>query len=157
MYTLPLTTICDNFPMRALLVSPEMALASVLEQSLQNNRRRTIFLVDKNDALVGIIDPAELQIWGRLHLGLMPKINGLTERKLRRLARAQVAGDLRLPESQTISISHEATVAEALDKMMAFNMDAVAVVDGNGRVINDLHIFELLTFALRTSGNNVYA
>ena len=157
MNMLPLATICDDFPMRALLVSPDMSLDAVLDRSLQESGKRLIFLVDREGALVGMIDPVELHFWGRLHLGLMATASSLTERKFRRLAKAQVAADLILPQSQMIAISQEATIGDALDKMTAFNLEAVAVVDGNGRVINDLHLVELLTFARRKSENTAYA
>ena len=155
---LPVATICDDFPLRALLVSPEMDLDQVLEQSLvQTQTGAAIFLINDEGALDGIIDPKEILIWGQMHLGLLPTPKKLTDRKLWRLARAHTAQDLALPNSHEMTISSQKSVMDAIKKLMSFHQEVVAVVDGEGRVFNDLYIYELMAFAIGQSKGTIHA
>ena len=103
MKNLPVAAICDIFPLRALLVAPDILLEDVLEQSLQQTQERSaIFLVNSDNSLAGIIDPTEMLIWGQMHLGLLPTPKKITDRKQWRLARAHTAKDLALPNSHEL-------------------------------------------------------
>ncbi|WP_420642684.1 CBS domain-containing protein [Candidatus Leptofilum sp.] len=151
MNQLPVTVISENSPQRALRVTPETELAEILEHLLTEEAPKSVFLLDAQGGLAGIVNLKELLIWGWLHLGLLKTPFALSERKLRRLARAQTAADLRIPNSQDMSISQQSTVAEAMDTLLVSNLNVVAVVDENGRVVNDLHLEDLLAYAMRQS------
>lgn len=152
---LPVTVISENSPQRALRVAPKTPLEVVLEQLLTEETPKSVFLMDEQGGLVGIVNLKELLIWGWVHLGLLSTPVAMSERKLRRLARAQTAVDLRIPDSQQMTVAQTATVAEAMDKLLLSNLNVVAVVDKNGRVVNDLHLEDLLAFAMRQSKENV--
>jgi CBS-domain-containing membrane protein len=149
MNQLPVSVIAGNSPQRALFVSPEMKLETILEKLLEDNSRKSIFLIDDAGKLAGIVNIKELLIWGWLHLGLLNTQFPLSERKLRRLARAHVATDLRIPDSQKMTIALQTNVVDALDTLLLSSLDTVAVVDENGRVVNDLHVDDLLVYAMR--------
>ncbi|WP_420630968.1 CBS domain-containing protein [Candidatus Leptofilum sp.] len=151
MNKLPVTVISENSPQRALRVQPETGLDAVLEQLLTEEAPKSVFLLNEQGGLAGIVNLKELLIWGWLHLGLLKTPFALSERKLRRLARGQTAVDLLIPNSQQMTISQQATVAEAMDTLLVSNLDVVAVVDENGRVVNDLHLEDLLAYAMRQS------
>lgn len=151
MNKLPVAVISEKSPVRALLIEPEMKLETLLTEVLKQNTKKSIFLVDGNHRLVGILNIKELLIWGWLHLGLLKSTFALSERKLRRVARSQVANDLCIPNSHDMAISSQTTVEEAMDALLMSSQNVVAVVDENGRVINDLHIDDLLAYALRES------
>ena len=151
MNQLPVAEISKNSPQRALVVAPDMSLEAVLEQLLEHKTRKSIFMVDDDGKLVGIVNLKELLIWGWLQLGLLKTPFAISERKLRRLGRAQSAADLTIPNSKTMVISVETTVAAAMDAMLLSSLDVVAVLDKNGRVVNDLHIEDLLAYALRAT------
>jgi CBS domain-containing protein len=53
-------------------------------------------------------------------------------------------------------ISSQTTVEEAMDTLLLSSQNVVAVVDENGRVINDLHIDDLLAYALRESQDTLH-
>ncbi len=149
MNQLSVAEIAGSSPQRALFVPPKEALESVLEQLLADQTRKTIFLIDDDKQLSGVVNLKELLIWGWLHLGLLTVPFRMSERKLRRLGRAHVAADLQIPNSQQMTISVNGSMEDALDALLLSSLDAVAVVDENGRVVNDLHIDDLLTYAMR--------
>lgn len=68
-----------------------------------------------------------------------------------------MAADLQIPSSQGMTISVEQSVEDALDTLLLSSQDAVAVVDENGRVIHDLHIDDLLTYAMQEAKEASYA
>lgn len=157
MNKLPVAVISENSPQRALFVPPNKELEAVLEQLLEDDTRKSIFLIDDEGMLTGIVNLKELLIWGWLHLGLLTTPFPLSERKLRRLARSHFAADLRIPNSQEMTISLQETVEDALNTLLISSQDVVAVVDENGRVINDLHIDDLLAFAMHEAKGLSYA
>ncbi len=158
MNNLPVAAICDDFPLRALLVSPDMSLEDILEQSLEQTQTgAAVFLTNKDGSLVGIIDPTEMLIWGQMHLGILPPPQKLTDRRLWRLARAHTAQDLALPNSHELKISAQTSVAEAIKKLVSVHQEVIAVVDENGRVFNDLYIYELMSYAVRQSKGTTHA
>ena len=158
MNRLPVAAICDDFPLRALLVAPDSDLEQILEQSLnQTQERSAIFLIKKDGSLAGIIDPTEMLLWGQIHLGLLPIPKKLTDRKLWRVTRAQTAKDLALPNSHELKISAQTSIADAIKKLMAFNQEVIAIVDEQNRVFNDLYIYELMAYAVRHTKGNIHA
>ena len=158
MNQLTVAVISENSPQRALFVSPEMRLEAVLERLLDENTRKSIFLIDDQGMLAGILNLKELLVWGWLHLGLLNvPFPMLSERKLRRLARSHVAADLQIPKSQDMTISLQTSVEEAMDSLLLSSQDVVAVVNENGRVINDLHIDDLLAYAMQEAKGATYA
>jgi CBS-domain-containing membrane protein len=154
MNQLPVTVISENSPQRALRVTPDRELDELLELLLTEEAPNSVFLLDERGGLAGILNLKELLVWGWLHLGLLSTPFAMSERKLRRLARAQTAVDLRIPNSREMTISQQATVAEAMDMLLSSNLDVAAVVDENGRVINDLHVEDLLAYAIRQTKEN---
>ncbi len=69
MHSLPVSAICNDFPLRALLVSPETALEQVLERSqIKTQKGAAVFLTDEDEILAGVIDPKEMLIWGLMHI-----------------------------------------------------------------------------------------
>ena len=154
MNQLPVTVISENSPQRALRVTSDTNLDEILELLLTEESPKSVFLLDEQQHLAGIINFKELLIWGWLHLGLLSTPFAMSERKLRRVGKAQTAVDLLIPNSQTMTISQQATVAEAMDTLLVSNLDVVAVVDENGRVVNDLHLEDLLAYAMRQSKEN---
>ena len=154
MNQLPVTVISENSPQRALRVLPETALEQILEQLLTEESPKSVFLLNERAGLAGILNFKELLIWGWLHLGLLNTPFAMSERKLRRLGRAHTAVDLLIPNSQTMIISQQATVAEAMDRLLVSNLNVLAVVDENGRIVNDLHLEDLLAYAMRQSREN---
>lgn len=155
MNKLPVAVISEKSPVRALLIEPEMKLETLLATLLKQNNKKSIFLVDGDGRLAGILNIKELLIWGWLHLGLLKTTFSLSERKLRRVARSQVAADLCIPNSNDMVISSQTTVEEAMDTLLLSSQNVVAVVDENGRVINDLHIDDLLAYAMRESQETI--
>ncbi len=149
MNQLPVTVISENSPQRALWVKAETSLEEVLQELLTKEAPKSVFLLDDQAKLAGILNLKELLVWGWLHLGLLTTPFAMSERKLRRLARSQMAVDLRIPNSQKMTISQQATVAQAVDTLLVSSLDVVAVVDKNGRVVNDLHLEDLLAYAMR--------
>jgi hypothetical protein len=69
--------------------------------------------------------------------------------KVRRLLTAQTIGDLALPDSKLMAVHLEDTVEDALLKMANYELEDIAVLDDDDRVVNDLRLSEVLKIALR--------
>ena len=157
MNKLPVAVISNKSPVRTLFVEPQMRLETILEKLLEQKTRKSIFLVDGEGRLAGILNLKELLIWGWLHLGLLSTPFSLSERKLRRLARSHVADDLCIPNSQSMAISLQTTVEEAMDTLLLSSQNVVAVLDENGRIVNDLHVDDLLAYAMQEAKGTIDA
>ena len=158
MNKLPVAVISDHSPQRALFVSPDMKLETVLERLLDESTHKSIFLIDEKGVLAGIMNLKELLIWGWLHLGLISvPFPLLSERKLRRLGRSQLAADLSIPDSQEMTISLQTTIEQAMNTLLLSNLNVVAVVNENGRVVNDLHVDDLLANTMKEAKGRINA
>ena len=71
------------------------------------------------------------------------------------VARSQVAADLCIPNSNDMVISSQTSVEEAMDTLLLSSQNVVALVSENGRVINDLHIDDLLAYAMHESQETI--
>ena len=69
--------------------------------------------------------------------------------KVRRLISATTIADLAGRNSERMSVSLKETLADALARMATFELEDIAVLDEQGRIVNDLRLSEVLSFALR--------
>lgn len=136
-------------PMGALLLTADTPLAEAIGRFAANPTLHGIFVVDEETRLVGVINNQDLLDWARLQFDLLSRDFVLPVAKVRRLLTATTIGDLALPESDKMAVQEDDTVEAALLQMANFELEDIAVIDADGRIVNDLRLSEVLKLALR--------
>ncbi|MCB9137473.1 MAG: CBS domain-containing protein [Caldilineaceae bacterium] len=134
--------------MKALLLPQETPIEEAIDRYASNAAHDGIFLLERDERLSGIVNNADLLDWARLQFDLVPGSVPLPVGKVRRLLGAQTIGDLAVPESWRMAIRLDETLAAALEKMERYNLEDIAVIDEESRIVNDLRLSEILSFAL---------
>lgn len=136
--------------MRALVVGKATPLEVAIQQfAADTHGRRAIFVTDENGRLQGVVNNHDLLHWARLRLDLPHMDVTLPIGKIRRLMSAETILDLAVPGSENTAVSLDNTLAETVNKMARYNLEDIPVLDENGRVVNDLRLSEILSFALQ--------
>lgn len=141
--------VCEQSTMQALVVSGSTPLEDVIERMAAAYTRHGIFLTDGDGRLQGVVNNSDLRDWARLQFDVPPSDHPISVGKVRRLLGAITIADLAMPESREMSVRLEDTLDVALNKMSQYGLEDIAVLDGNGRVVNDLRLPEVLAYALR--------
>lgn len=142
--------VCQESTMQALIMPDHTPLVDALNQFAQDHSRHGIFLVDADQRLTGVINNRDLLAWARVQFDLPPKDARLPVGTVRRLLRARTIGDMALPDSRAMSVKLTDSLATALETMSRLNLEDIAVVDTEWRIVNDLRLSEVLSFTLRT-------
>ena len=152
MQTIYVAEVCEQSEMQALVVDREMSLSDAVKEFATNHDLRGIFVTDDKDRLVGVINKQDLLRWVGLQLNQLSQGEPMSIGQMRRLVNAQKVSDLAAPGSESTALYLNDTLADALQKMTAFNLADIPVVDENGRIINDLRLSEILLFMVNRGG-----
>ena len=152
MQTIYVAEVCEQSEMQALVMDREMSLTEAVKEFATNHNLRGIFITDAEDRLVGVINKQDLLKWVGLQLNQWAKGEPMSIGQMRRLVNAQKVSDLVAPGSESAALYLQDTLADALQKMTAFNLADLPVVDDNGRIINDLRLSEILLFMVNRGG-----
>lgn len=136
--------------MKALTLSVDTPILEAIDRFASNEGQHGIFLVTDDGRLTGVVNNRDLMDWARLQFDVIPGDLPLPVGKVRRLITATCICDLAAPDSHEMSVKLSETLADALAKMAIYELDDIAVVDEEGRVVNDLRLSEVLSFALHT-------
>ena len=150
MKTTRVADVCQQSTMGGLLLHKDLPAQEAIARFAADDTLHGIFLVDDDERLVGVISNQDLLDWARLQFDLLPSDFPLPVGKVRRLLSAERIGDLAVPDSRKMAVRLHDTLSEALQTMAEHDLEDIAVLDETGRVINDLRLSEVLTFALRS-------
>lgn len=140
--------LCEVSPMRALVVSRDTSLADVLAKLAHNHDLRSVYIVDEAEHLVGVVNPHDLLQLIKVRLQMPRDRREVPIRRVRRLVMAETIADLMLVGSEETAVSLQDTLADTLNKMSQYDLVSIPVVDSEGRVVNDLRLSEILSFAI---------
>lgn len=149
MKTVQVAEVSRQTPLQSLIAHSEMPLSRVVHEFAGDHHLHGIFLVDDQERLVGIINNQDLLQWARLHLDLPLPVSSVTLGQVRRLVMAHRARDLARPGSREAAVFEDDTLETALTRMAQHNLTAIPVLDGAGRVIDDLRLSEILAVTLQ--------
>ncbi len=135
--------------MRSMVIHYNTPLDVAIERFAADDELHGIFLMDDNGRLVGVINNHSLLQWARLRFRLPSGALGLSLSQVRRLVLADIMQDLVMPGSDEAVVRMSDTIADALAKMSNYNLLDIPVVDDHGRIVNDLRLSEILSFAVR--------
>lgn len=150
MHTITVAEVIQTTEMRAVVVKKDMPLAKVIDQFVHDSRLRGVFVTDANGRLCGVVNKHDLLNWVRLEFALPPSSHALPVAQARRLLLAETVGDLARADSLATAVTLQDSLAVVLDKMIRYDLDDIPVIDGDGRVVNDLRLSEILAFILQS-------
>jgi CBS-domain-containing membrane protein len=157
MRTTPIEKVCEKSPMQALVIDEDVPVVDVIDQFAAAHGRYSIFIVDEQQRLTAVVSNNDLLSWAKIYFDLIPPEQPLPVGRVRRLLQARTVSDLAPPESHRMSVRLDETVATAIETMASFGLEDIAVVDGDGRVVNDLRLSEVLSFALHLNNKQANA
>ena len=134
--------------MKALVLPERTPLTEAIDRFASNEGQHGIFLTGDDGRLSGVVNNEDLLDWARLQFDVMPG-DPLPVGKVRRLISATAISDLAGRNSARMSVRVNETISDALIRMASFELEDIAVLDEEGRVVNDLRLSEVLSFALR--------
>lgn len=140
--------VCRTSPMRSLVIHQNTPLDVAIERFAADDELHGIFLIDDHGRLVGVINNHSLLQWARLRFRLPSGALGLSLSQVRRLVLADIMQDLVMAGSEEAVVRLNDTVGEAIAKMSLYNLLDIPVVDDQGRIVNDLRLSEILSFAV---------
>lgn len=148
MHTVTVAELSKQSKMQAMIVSRDAPLAEAVRQFATNHDLRGIFLTDEENRLAGVINKQDLLHWVTMLLGRPVASKPLTMGQMRRLVNARRMADLAAPGSENAALHLDDTLADALEKMIHFNLTDIPVVDHDSQIVNDLRLSEILTYVL---------
>jgi len=113
-------------------------------------RLQGVFMVDSNQRLVGMISRFDLLRWTQAHFCGGENQTDTRINDFIRLLNARKVKDIETDNTGSFSVKENDTIQAALDLMIRYGKDIIPVLDGEGRVIGDLSLSELLSKALES-------
>lgn len=144
----PVAVVSKISTMKALVVPQQMPIVDAVEKFASNEGQHGVFLVDADNRLSGVVNNRDLLDWARVQFDLSPGSLPLPVHRVRRLLSARQISDLAMTESRRMHVKLTDTLAQALDTMARYDLEDIAVTDGDGHIVNDLRLSEVLAFAI---------
>lgn len=148
MWQTTVADVCRTSPMRSLVIHQNTPLDVAIERFAADDELHGIFLTNDSGQLVGVINNHSLLQWARLRFRLPSGAPGLSLSQVRRLVLADIMQDLVMAGSGDAVVRLDDTIADAMAKMSTYNLLDIPVVDDHGRIINDLRLSEILSYAV---------
>lgn len=141
----------DEVP--GLLVNRETAVRGIVSRLSSTPNAGVVYVVDDDQALVGVITRRDLLSWAGLQVGVEPDQGRVRWTEVLDVARARTAGDLFRRDGRVFSVRMDDTVETALLRMLRQEVTDLPVVDEDGRVVGGVRLSEILEAALDASGD----
>lgn len=125
-------------------INQDSSVTEIIGEYVRKPYVRGIFLVDSKLRYVGIISRIDLLRWAHLKLAGGRGRNEISISDIFRISDARKANDLTGGVPRTPSVKENDTLQAALDKMLDYDEDVIPVLDGEGRIIGDLGLSEVL-------------
>ena len=149
----PVEKVSQISTMKALVLPEDTPIEEAIDRYASNQGQHGIFLTDSNGRLTHVVNNSDILDWARLQFDLVPGSLPWPVGKVRRLLSAKIIAHLAVPNSKTMAVHLDETIDEALKKMAQYDLEDVAVVDDDYRIVNDLRLSEVVSFALHISQN----
>lgn len=139
----------------SLIANPDDEFSDVVRRFAEQPDLRGIFIADSQGKLMGVITRRDLLNWARIQLGASfytSDEHWLKEDvRLFELMRASKAIEVAHKDSGGACVQLLEPLSEALRKMLTLDLSCLPVVDGEGIIIGDLKLSEILLQALLAS------
>ncbi len=133
-------------PYGAVTVREEATLREVMETMLRHHEQRSVFVVDAEGVLRGVIAVGTLARH-LLHEGIAPAQGFSPSTAILHYLTAECAGDIM--DKTVLSCTLEETLEEAMAKMLGKKLyKTLPVLDAEGHIVALLSVISILEFAL---------
>jgi CBS-domain-containing membrane protein len=129
-------------------VPEDVSLEYVISYLGQEPRFSGVFLVDSAQHFSGAITSNDLIKWIDFQLFGGKGSQGILESEFFQIANAKKAQDLVRADFRALGVREEDTLQTALDKMVDYKEYILPVLDGEGHILGDLRLSEVLAKAL---------
>lgn len=131
-----------------LLVEPDTPVREVVSRMSEKPSAGTVFVVDDDRTLLGVVTRKDLLSWAGLQAGVDAVGDRVGWMDLLDIAQARTAGDILRRRGKPLSVRKDDPLATALERMLQNDVVDLAVVDEEGRVVGGVRLSELLEAAL---------
>lgn len=152
MQTVQVSEVMESRSEYSLHIHPDTPLERVIERFVAKDVLRSIFLVDEEDRLVGVVNRRDLLDWARLRLDIPLGVHPTSLATVRRLVLASRVRDVMTPESESLSVQPNDTLDRAIDIMVRSDLLDLPVVDADARVLGVIRLSDILAYAVATPG-----
>ena len=128
----------------ALIIPENTSLEEVIAKFALESGVQGIFLADSWGRLAGVVTRAELIKWAHFQLYGGKGRHEIGVAEFFRIVDGKQVKDLRRGYGKELSVKETDNLQAALDKMLDFEEDIIAVVDKEGKILGDLRISEVL-------------
>ena len=105
-------------------------------------------MIDSHQRFVGMVSRFDLLKWIQFQLYGEKRGKAIRVSELYRLMNAKKVKDLEMSNSRSFSVKESDTLQTALDLMVVHEQEIIPVLDGEGKIIGDLSLSEVLSKAL---------
>jgi len=131
-----------------IVADPDSSFLEVLRRFAKHASVRGIFVVDRNQKLVGVLTRQDLLARACVAFGSEGFVRRFPAARLTRLAHAETVRAACRPDSQLAAVRPGDAIDVALADMVAFDLIDVPVVDERGRLVGDLRLTEVVAKAV---------
>ena len=132
----------------SIVADPDISFLEVLRRFAKHASVRGVFVVDRNQKLVGVLTRQDLLAWVGVTFGSEWFVRRLPAARLTRLAHAETVRAACRPDSHLTAVRPSDAIDVALADMVAFDLIDVPVVDERGRLVGDLRLTEVVAKAV---------
>ncbi len=130
------------------LMPADSSLEETIGALVREPSLRGIFLADSKQRFVGMVTRLDLIRWAHLNLTGGKGRHEIPISEFFRIVDARKAKDLASGDARILAVREKDSLQAALDKMLDYEEDVIPVLDGEGKVLGDLRLSEVLWWVL---------
>ncbi|MFC1874784.1 CBS domain-containing protein [Chloroflexota bacterium] len=129
-------------------IHEDTPLEEVINRLVNEPVLRGIILIDSNKRFSGVITLRDLEKWARFKLfGGKGRLD-ISAWYFFRILEAKKAKELLTTDKWSLAVNEADNLQTALDKMLDYDTGVLAVVDGEGRILGDITLSDVLSKAI---------
>ena len=129
-------------------INEDTPLEDIINRFVHEPGLRGIILIDSNKRFSGVITLRDLEKWARFKLfGGKGRLD-ISAWYFFRIVEAKKAKELLTDDKWSLAVNEADNLQTALDKMLDYDTGVLAVVDGEGRILGDITLSDVLSKAI---------
>ncbi|MFC1919568.1 CBS domain-containing protein [Chloroflexota bacterium] len=130
--------------MASALITEESMLEDVIKKFADEPGLRAVFLMDSKQRFTGLITRIDLLKWVQHKVFGGKGDRRITAYEVFRFLFAAKAKDLARCDRESLAVTENDSLQDALDRMIGYEETAIPVINGEGKVLGDLRLSEVL-------------
>ena len=129
-------------------INEDTLLEDIINRFVHEPGLRGIILIDSNKRFSGVITLRDLEKWARFKLFGGKGRPDISAWYFFRIVEAKKAKELLTDDKWSLAVNETDNLQTALDKMLDYDTGVLAVVDGEGRILGDITLSDVLSKAI---------